>query len=74
MNALTKADRLELAMENCPCASGMLGRITAGDLEGDGPHASTYVCNSATHQAQAKEWAMLLTGLEPVYVPLGRPA
>lgn len=56
------------------CKHKPKGRVTAGVLAHDQPHASTYVCDRPACIADAREWAMAAARLHHAeYVPFDAP-
>lgn len=45
------------------------GRVQAGTFDGDGPHASVWVCSREACIADAKEWAEAQTRLPARFIP-----
>lgn len=52
------------------CRHTSKGRVTAGELTVDSPHASTYVCDRPACIADAIEWAEASAGRPASFVPM----
>lgn len=57
--------RYELPDPKCTHAKRSV-RVTSGDLNGTGPHASTWVCDRDACIEDAKEWAYANSHIEPM--------
>lgn len=53
-------------------AVGFLGWPTVGQLKAGTVHASTHVCDSPSHQAEASAWVRGITGHDGVFEPFAK--